>query len=246
VEAGGVRVCQDCGRECDPAQGEIKPKGRSCRECIRQRRNDYDRVYRVGYYERNHDALLAKARAYRAEHYDEIRMRQAIYDEAHREQARVRSKAWYEANKERHAERVARWKAEHPERQKLYRQRHYENLKRTRQGWEKYLEDQRLSWRLLAERRGRPVKPVSLEEYRERYGSGWGKSITLPAEPLLPFIRRALRTESETELAGRAGISDKRIREVLNGNVSNFALVTADKLCLALGYTLSLIYPEAA
>lgn len=241
-----MRTCQNCGVECDPDRGEIKPKGRDCRKCIRQRRNEYNRTYRIGYYERNRERLLAKARDYRAEHYDEIRMRQAIYDEAHREQIRQRARDWYQANKERHATRVAQWKAEHPEQQKAYQQRHYENLKRDEKAWRKYLEDQRLSGRLLAEQRGRPVKQVSLEQYRERYGTGFGRSSTVPAAPLVPFIRQRLRVQSEEELAKRAQSSPRRIYGMLNGSQPNIAVVTADSFCIALGLTLSLVYPEAA
>jgi hypothetical protein len=241
-----MRTCQNCGAACDPDKGEIKPKGRDCRECIRQRRNDYNRAYRIGYYERNREAMLAKAREYRAEHYEKVRMRQAIYDEAHREQNRAKSRAWYQANKQRHAARVAEWKAEHPEQQKVYRQRHYQNLKRTQEAWEGYLEDQRLGGRLLAEQRGRPVKPVSLAEYRKRYGTGFGRSATVPVAPLVPFIRQRLRVQSEAELATRAGSSPRRIYGMLNGSQPNIAVVTADSFCIALGLTLSLVYPEAA
>jgi DNA-binding Xre family transcriptional regulator len=241
-----VRICQDCGRECDPAQGEIKPKGRSCRECIRQRRNAYHRAYHPGYYERNRERILERVNAYRDEHRDEILAKQHEWSVANAEYVRQKSRAWYYANKERHAKRVAEWKRAHPGKQQEYQRIHYARKRLNPQEWAEYLEDSRLRARLKAEQEGRPFKPVSLEEYRERYGGGWGRSSTLPAEPLIPFIRRALHVESEIELAERAGISDKRIRDVLNGNAPNIALVTADKLCVALGYTLSLIYPEAA
>jgi DNA-binding Xre family transcriptional regulator len=242
-----VRICQDCGRECDPAQGEIKPKGRSCRECIRQRRNAYHRAYHPGYYQRNRERILKQTDAYRIEHRDEILAKQREWSLANAEYVR-REVARLVLTPTRSAT-PSGWpsgSAANPGKQQEYQRIHYARKRLNPQEWAEYLEESRLRARLKAEQEGRPFKPVSLEEYRERYGGGWGRSSTLPAEPLIPFIRRALHVESEIELAERAGISDKRIRDVLNGNAPNIALVTADKLCVALGYTLSLIYPEAA
>jgi hypothetical protein len=109
----------------------------------------------------------------------------------------------------------------------------------------KATETWRLYDRMRRDREGRPRKPIDPEVYAERYGRGYGRIELVPAAPLTPLVRRALTRESEIELAGRAGISDKRIREIVGGQ-GNIALVTADKLCVALGYTLSLVYPEAA
>jgi DNA-binding Xre family transcriptional regulator len=109
----------------------------------------------------------------------------------------------------------------------------------------KAAEAHRLADRMRRERQGRPRPPVDAALYAVRYGKGYGRVAVVPAAPLLPFVVYALAHETEAELAERTGISPKRIQDMLNG-APNIALVTADKLCVALGYTLSLVYPEAA
>jgi DNA-binding Xre family transcriptional regulator len=164
---------------------------------------------------------------------------------ANAEHVRQKSRDWYYANKERHQERVAAWKAAHPGKQEEYQRNHYARKKLNRKQWAEYLEESRLRARLKAEREGRPFAPVPLDEYRKRYGTGDGPHNTVAAESLRPFVVRALRTGTEAELARRAGVSDKRIREIGQG-VERISLGTADRLCVALGLTLSLVYPEAA
>jgi hypothetical protein len=106
-------------------------------------------------------------------------------------------------------------------------------------------ENARMRARLQAEREGRPLPALTPEEYRARFGTGFGGAERLPAEPLVPLVQRALESETETGLARRARVADKRVREILSGK-SNISLVTADRLCVALGSTLALVYDEAA
>jgi hypothetical protein len=106
-------------------------------------------------------------------------------------------------------------------------------------------ENARILLRLQREREGRPLPALSVPEYHERYGRGYGRSTQLPAAPLRPLIERALESESEVELGRRAAVADRRLREILTGK-QNISLVTADRLCVALGFTLSVVYQEAA
>jgi hypothetical protein len=103
----------------------------------------------------------------------------------------------------------------------------------------------RMGLRLRREREGRPLPVLSAEEYTERYGRGYGNATRLPAAPLVPLVEQALKSESEVELAYRAQIADKRVREILDGK-DQISLVTADRLCVALGVALSFVYREAA
>lgn len=103
----------------------------------------------------------------------------------------------------------------------------------------------RMWLRLRREREGRPLPVLSVEEYTGRYGHGYGQATRLPAAPLVPLIRRALHSETELELAYRAEVSERRVREILSGK-ELVSLVTADRLCVALGVALSLVYQEAA
>ena len=94
------------------------------------------------------------------------------------------------------------------------------------------------------DREGQPRKPVTPEIYAIKYGTGYGGR--LPAAPLAPLLRSALEHETETDLAWRAGIAPKRVADIVHGRAERVALTTADGLCVALGLTLSLVYPEAA
>jgi hypothetical protein len=55
-----------------------------------------------------------------------------------------------------------------------------------------------------------------------------------------------MKTESIDTIAARAGVSPRRLDSILGGGQDVVSLVTADRVCVALGTTLSLVYPEAA
>jgi hypothetical protein len=62
-----TRQCQACGKAA-LVPDEIKPKGRKCRECIRQSRNAYNREYQKTYYPEHRAETLKRARRYRRAH----------------------------------------------------------------------------------------------------------------------------------------------------------------------------------
>jgi hypothetical protein len=241
-----MRDCRDCARRLRVPE-EIRGKGTYCTSCRKRRRAEANRAYHAVYYSdpANVAKTRARARAYRETHYEERRLYQAIYDEANRERSRERARAWYRDNKERHLAQTRQWRVENPGRQQEYQRRHYAKLKRSTKRWQEYLERSRLDERMRADKRGRPKRELTLAQYRARYGNGFGASTTLPAEPLRELVARAVRSNGTEELAARAHVSDKRIREILAGS-AQISLVTADRLCVALGMPLSLVYQDAA
>jgi DNA-binding XRE family transcriptional regulator len=136
-----------------------------------------------------------------------------------------------------------RWRARHRDRHLEYSRLYYEWLKAEPERWARHLEDARINYRLRQERQGRTVQPLSEETYIARYGSGYGRSTRLPAEPLKPLVRDGVQMWGEETLAGLARVSVKRVREVANGKMT-VSLVTADRLCNAFGLPLSAIYQD--
>ena len=113
--------------------------------------------------------------------------------------------------------------------------------------WVQWLEGQRMANRMRAELRGRPIPPVSEKAYAKRYGNGWGKSTRVPAQPLRDLIGDFVDGETLvlSRLAQMAGVSDKRLRDLMNGQ-RTVTLRNADKICVALEIPLALVYPEAS
>jgi hypothetical protein len=241
-----MRVCQRCDAPRRVPE-EIKGKGSFCFACRKARISESNRAYHAVYYAdpANRQKNRERSRAYRETHYEQVRLYQAIYDEANKERNRERARAWYQANKERHRAKNLRWRLENPGRQREYQRRHYAKLRRNSKRWQEYLERNRLDERMRADRRGRPKRELTFEEYQARYGTGFGSATTVPAEPLRELVRRSVQIEGTMELADRAHVSDKRIREILSGH-EQISLVTADRLCVALGLPLSLVYQDAA
>ncbi|HTE61069.1 MAG TPA: helix-turn-helix transcriptional regulator [Solirubrobacteraceae bacterium] len=99
---------------------------------------------------------------------------------------------------------------------------------------------------MAAERAGHAVEPVSDTEWKREYnGDGWGRATRVPAAPLRPHLRDCVRMTSEESLAERAGVSTRRIGALLRGEQESVSLVVADRLCVAVGLPLSLVYQDA-
>jgi hypothetical protein len=238
-----TRPCQACGKAA-LVPDEIKPKGRKCRECIRQSRMAYNREYQKTYYPEHRAQMLARTKRYRRKHRAQILERQREYAAAHREQSRERAARWYQENKAHHNARVAAWKAAHPGMQAEYQRAHYAKRRLDPKAWERYLEESRMKERLRAEQLGKPLPALSERQYIARYGTGYGRSTSVPAEPLKPYVETWVARIGPTEIEKLAHVSAKRITEILNGQRA-ISLVTADRLCTFMGVPMSMLYDEA-
>jgi hypothetical protein len=242
-----------CGKPVAP------PRTRYCSdECVRQAQNARRRERDARRPPRDRSAY---ARAYYAavkadpERWAALQEYRRRYAAEHRERARQHQREWKErlrADPERYQavlaverDRKRIWAKANHERKLEQQRSSYWRLRADPERWARWLETHRLAYRLQREREGRPLPALSAQEYRERYGRGYGRSTLLPAAPLRPLIERALESESEVELGRRAAVADRRLREILTGK-RNISLVTADRLCVALGFTLSVVYQEAA
>lgn len=123
-------------------------------------------------------------------------------------------------------------------------------------------ENANMARRLRAEREGHPIPPLSEAEYFSLYGNGsggHGNAITLPAAPLRRLVKQWLPSFTERcseatmngdgsssikGLARLSGVSDRRIRSVLNGHQKRVSLRLADCVCTAIGIPLALVYRE--
>jgi hypothetical protein len=238
-----TRPCQACGKAA-LVPDEIKPKGRKCRECIRQSRNAYNREYQKTYYPEHRAETLKRARRYRRAHRAQIRKRQREYAEEHREESRERARRWYQENKARHNARVAAWKAAHPGAQAEYQRAHYAKQRLDPKAWARYLEESRMKERLRAEQLGKPLPMLSERQYIARYGTGFGRATSVSTEPIRPYVEVWAARIGPTEIERLAPVAAKRIAELLYGQPV-ISLVTADRLCTLMGVPMSMLYQDA-
>jgi len=237
---GERRWCNKCGRMM-LVPDEIKPLGRRCFACQAETKDEYWKSY----YAENRQKQLDYQAAYREAHREEINAYQREYAARHREEAREKARQWYYANRERHKARTAAYRQANPERQAEWVRRWYANKLRTKAGRLSYLEDSRMRSRLNAERNGRELTPVPLDEYRERYG-GDNHHVQVPLAPLLPYVKAAYEELGSVELARLAGTSDKRVMEMIRGDRDEISLPVADALCTHFELPFSWLYQDVA
>jgi hypothetical protein len=104
-------------------------------------------------------------------------------------------------------------------------------------------ETHRMGNRLRAEQAGRWIEPVAPEVYARRYGTGRGaRQPHLPADPLLPLLADVFDPGA---IAEAAGLSDSFVERIIHGRIKAVAVPDADRLCIALGLPLTLVYPDA-
>jgi hypothetical protein len=163
-----------------------------------------------------------------------------------------------------------RWAAANPERQREYdrrwRESHPEQARETSARWkrehpEQVNEQQRMAYRMRAEREGRAVKPVPAEIYEHRYGpsTGAGQSLNIDAAPLARVLRGWVDDEgvndhygerhdglhTSVRLARTSGVSARTIGRIRAGETTRVSVIAADRLALAMGTHLDLIYTDA-
>lgn len=101
-------------------------------------------------------------------------------------------------------------------------------------------EDQRMRYRMRREQAGNPTRPVSQKTYIKRYGRGSYTHDRVAVEPLMPL----LLARDPRELAESSGLNRSTIDRLLTGRNTDLMLPDADKLCVALGIPISLIYAQ--
>lgn len=124
--------------------------------------------------------------------------------------------------------------------------RRYVRLRKDPKRVARFNEDARMRYRLLQERKGRQLPPLSEGAYARQYGTGYGRSTVVDAAPLLPLIQHHISMVGGLELARVSKVSIKALERVAKGVQDQISLVTADRLCVAFGLPLSLVYPELA
>jgi hypothetical protein len=137
-----------------------------------------------------------------------------------------------------------RWQKRNRAVVRIHEQRRYERMRADPERYARFKGDQRMRYRLRRERAGAAPPPLSVESYVERYGTGFGKAPTVPAEPLAPLLRSALAEVSEASFARESDVSPRRIRDIVSGVATRVSLVNADKLCVYLGLPFTLIYGD--
>lgn len=115
----------------------------------------------------------------------------------------------------------------------------YKKKKKLTKEKRRYLnETRRLDYRLK-----KNIKPVSEETYQKRYRKFPPR---LPAAPLAQRIEWWIASgHSLNGLAADGSVEEKRVREVYNGLVDTVRIDIADKVSMATGTTLELVYAEA-
>lgn len=75
---------------------------------------------------------------------------------------------------------------------------------------------------------------------------GWVTRKQIDVKPVLPLIESALRrnTESQATLLQRIGIDAPKWSRWQSGEASTCDIDTLDKLCLELGYSITVVYDE--
>lgn len=194
-------------------------------------------------YEANAERVKAKSRAWYAANRERALESQRRYAAAHRAEACERARRWYEANREQRLESLKdyRQREETRERQRAYQREHYWRVKADAKAYARYLEERRLQRRLLAERKGCPLPPVPEERYPAA-STKW----TAAAAPMRELVREWIGSGGTgAELAAASGVSERLLHRLLHED-SNVSVAAADRIALALGLHLDLIYEETA
>ena len=157
------------------------------------------------------------------------------------ERRRASSRAWNLAHRKQMAEAQRRYAETHREELRASTRRWYRAMRQDPERLEHFRETQRMGRRLKLERDGRPMQPVPEERYPAA-SSKW----TADAEPVRQLVRDWISSGgTSAELAKSAGVSERLLYRLLHedGNVS---VAAADRIVVALGLHLDLLYEAGA
>lgn len=107
--------------------------------------------------------------------------------------------------------------------------------------YQEYLENHRISGRLLREKKGNPSRVISIEQYRKGCGKVKRDEV-LATAPLAEFMNDL--GLSYMELALICDVDEALIRRIMNGEHSHKPLVTIDQIATSLGMPLALLYGD--
>lgn len=142
---------------------------------------------------------------------------------------------------------IVKWRTLHRQDYLAAQARYRERLKHDPERHQRSLETHRIGIRLRRERAGRPIAPLTREQYLKRYGNGsGGNGVVLPAGPLRELIKRWLPSEGDRttkQLAELADVSERRIYGLLHHEQDGISLRLADNVCAVLGVPFALLYP---
>lgn len=129
--------------------------------------------------------------------------------------------------------------------------------------WAERLESQRINYRLKAEREGRSVRQIREKTYAEGNGKVPVHGYVNAAE-LAPLILEWLGEFHSHPLGGHewngqevsgagyvqlaeiSGVSDRTLREIVQGNRTSTQYATADAICAAIDMPIAAVYPNGA
>lgn len=162
-----------------------------------------------------------------------------------RERQRVNALRQYHAHKEKRRKAMREWKRKHPEKQLEYERAHYHRVRQDPKRYAKYREQARMTYRLRREKQGNPLKPLTPEQYQERYGQLEPRTSYLPAEPIRTLLDRRINGDDEAlgNFARRSGVDERRLRS-LRSDQPKISLHNADRIATAFDVPLSTLYPE--
>lgn len=235
----GLRRCRRC-RRWRSAPSQIAPRGWVCKRCQLDTANRARR--------RRMKTWNAERREAERQRFRETRQRTRSTPEG----------------RAKHNAANQRWRLRHPGAAYAAHKRWIAKIRKDPKRWAQHKEDIRIYHRLYRERKGVPLRPVSIERYRNGNGKttfAKGKN-HLDASVLAPYIEQWLsensggdpgvrftrwhgRTPAGVEqLAERAQVPSRRIFAILHGEQENVLRATADALCVAMAVPLALLYPE--
>jgi DnaJ-domain-containing protein 1 len=239
-------ICQSCKQE-RPIEWFAKPRGtgrrsRRCSSCKKWATCAVKRWHKKG----RECSRCAQIRPC-PEEITDFAWRPAVCQECQKAKARERQAAWAREKRQNDPEfrrrQIAtsrRWQERNPDYVTNAERRRYQAIKADPVRQARHREDARMRYRLRQMQQGRNPRMLSAKTYAKHYGTGFGAAATVE---VADELRRL--TIRDVEQNGHRNI-DKRVREIASGQKTRISLVTADRLCVKYGLTLSLVYPELA
>lgn len=251
-----VRRCRQCGRAKDCPRLICATGHPTCRACAaanrregkrkaNRRRNrpcsDCGGPKQPGVGRRYCDACLARRHQRRCKCGAAIGPRRRTCDTCKRERKRKANLLWNMQHREAANAAQRRYYHRHPERARAATQRWYAHVRQDPEAWARLLESHRMGARLRAERNGHALPPVPEHRY-----PGPSKRGALDPAPVRKLVREWMAAGGLlTELADVARVSERLLGRLLGEEQPGISLMAADRIVVALGLHLDLIYEEA-
>jgi hypothetical protein len=163
-----------------------------------------------------------------------------------REKQRKNSHDYYQRHaaklREVNTIKTREWRARNPERARANQRKYYAKMMADPVKHQAFLESRRIAYRLRNEQQGKPMAA-------RQYALGFRQTkVIVDGEPLRDFLRPLVKGGKVriSAIARDVGLSERRIRAVLNGEYKTIDIATADRILHALkGPPLRSLYPDA-